>query len=153
MKIEYAVDHPEKPHVLHAGLRYELAIDGMDLIRETPVRKRHYYSLPVSARLPYVMQCAEYHHPHDPAVKQARREAWDSNDRAADQARFCVRAMAFLGDRIAVEIKHHGLVYVGGIAQGASSEEFEANCRNAFATYEAQVQTETAALNAYNISK
>lgn len=114
--IDYVAPIPEKPHVLHVGLR-DLNADGKPYIREVPVRKAHYESLTPARQVAYVQECAEFHHPGGPdgaAKRKARRAAWDAADKAAEEAKFVMTPQGFVKDAqgvitgVRVSVTHQG---------------------------------------------
>jgi hypothetical protein len=119
MSIQYAVPIPEKSHVLHVGLLVPNSVEKVDPvtgvvtmvdgIQEIPVRKSHYESLSATEKLTYVTQCAEFHHPADRARAQARRDAWDADDKAKAEAKFIMRHVSTEGDTVTVSVTWQGL--------------------------------------------
>lgn len=150
MKALYTGDVPEKPHVLYVGL---LCDDGVE--RTVPVRKARYQSLSTTAKkLAYVVECFEYHHPsgRDGDTRRAtRRQVWDNADKAEVEAKFVVVPIEFAGDMVRVSITHHGLTVKATIPNDPAMAE--ATCRVAFAEYEALVNAQKAALQAFAIER
>lgn len=111
MKIDYAVPLPDKPHILHVGLRF--ATPRGDEILETPVRRSMWESLPnAAARLAYAQEAAEYHHPRGSRgleKRATRRATWDADDLAAEQAKWVARQVGKEGNLALVEVTHGGL--------------------------------------------
>lgn len=115
--IDYAAPIPEKPHILHIGLR-DLDQDGKPVIKEVPVRRSHYQSLPTPARqLAYVQECREFHHasgPEGQAKRIARRAEWDAADKAAEEAKLVMTPQGFRRDKegvitgVRVQVTHQG---------------------------------------------
>lgn len=142
------IQHPDKQHVAFALLEK----DSGERV-EIPVRIAHYNSLTAAKKLAYVLECAEYHSPVGQGwqtKKASRRAVWDADDKAAQEAKFIVRAIGSTeGGEVRVNVTHHGLTAEFIIANDPAN--VEANARKAFAEYEATVNTEKQALAAFNI--
>jgi hypothetical protein len=153
MTIQYAVPIPEKSHVLHVGLLVPNSVEKVDPvtgvvtmadgIQEIPVRKSHYESLTSSKKLTYAKECAEFHHPTARAKAQARREAWDADDLAKEQARFVTRNPRLVDGQVAVDVTHKGWTTTVTIPNEPANAE--ANARTAFdVAYQAKVDADAA---------
>lgn len=183
MTIQYAVPIPEKPHVLHVGLLVPSSVERVDPvtkvvtmvdgINEVPVRKVHFASLgpltaPFSAKqLTYVKRCCEYHHPTDRAKRDARKAAWEADDKAvadaaaeaarqAELAKFTVTPQGFVKDKegevigVQATITHQGHTCTANI--GLVAELAEQNARTAWQASKDAADKVQAALNAFAVS-
>jgi len=151
MTIKYAAPIPEKAHVLHVGL----LVDGV--ICETPVRKEHYESLTAPQKLAYATECAEVHHPSDPAKAIARRAAWDADDQAAELAKLTVTPQGFVRDEageivgVQVTVTHQG--HTCGATIAADPASAEANALAAWQASKDAADAEAASLAAFALAK
>jgi len=176
MTIQYAVPIFEKSHVLHAGFLTTEMVDGVSIpiTKETPVRKVHFASLgpltpPYNAKqLTYVKQCAEVHHPSDPAKAIARRAAWDADDlaranavaeavRQAELAKLTVTPQGFVRDEagevvgVQVQVTHQGHTTSATIANDPASAE--ANALAAWQASKDKADAEAASLAEFALVK
>lgn len=106
MRIELRGTEPGKPHIQHVAL---IRDDGTRV--EIPVRKATLRSLSAAKQVVYVNECAEYHAGTGEGWmerRNARRAAWDADDKAREEAKFIMRHVATTDAGVRVSVTWKG---------------------------------------------
>lgn len=156
--IEKVIPNPDKPHAPFVRLILD---DGTAV--EFTVRKAKYDTLTASGKRAYALECMEYHAPTARGQREARRAAWDADDKAvadaaaeaarlAQEAIFNHAATGFVKDKdgnkvgITATVTYHGLQWSGAVPYTADKAAFKASLEEVFAAYETAMNAEKAEL-------